>query len=284
MHIGAVMFFTSYSMQPAELGRALEQRGFESLWVPEHTHIPSSRTTPYRVGGPLIRPYYDIYDPFLALNTAAAVTTKLKIGTGIALVAQRDPIITAKAVSTIDQLSNGRFLFGVGNGWNQDEIENHGTVFATRHKLARERIEAMKAIWTNNEAEYHGELVNFDKMEQCPKPVQKPWPPIIVGGAFPYAARRAIAYGDGWIPRADRLEQDGVGVLIGRFRVMAREAGRDPASLPITIFRTADDVAQLRFCRDIGVDRIVFSLPAAKADEVMPILDRWSALKKALEA
>ena len=284
MHIGAVMFFTSYSMQPAELGRALEQRGFESLWVPEHTHIPSSRTTPYRVGGPLIRPYYDIYDPFLALNTAAAVTTKLKIGTGIALVAQRDPIITAKAVSTIDQLSNGRFLFGVGNGWNQDEIENHGTVFATRHKLARERIEAMKAIWTNNEAEYHGELVNFDKMEQCPKPVQKPWPPIIVGGAFPYAARRAIAYGDGWIPRADRLAQDGVGVLIDHFRVMAREAGRDPVSLPITIFRTAEDVAQLRFCRDIGVDRIVFSLPAAKADEVMPILDRWSALKKALEA
>jgi probable F420-dependent oxidoreductase len=283
MHIGAVMFFTSYSMQPAELGRELEQRGFESLWVPEHTHIPSSRTTPYRVGGPLIRPYYDIYDPFLALNTAAAVTTKLKIGTGIALLTQRDPIVTAKVVSTIDQLSNGRFLFGVGNGWNQDEIENHGTVFKTRHKLARERVEAMKAIWTNNEAEYHGEFVNFGKMEQCPKPVQKPYPPIIVGGAYPYAARRAIAYGDGWIPRADRLEQDGVGVLIDQFRQMARDAGRDPASLPITIFRTAYDVEQLRFCRDIGVDRIVFSLPAAKEDEVMPILDRWSALKKELE-
>ena len=283
MHIGAVMFFTSYSMQPAELGQELEQRGFESLWVPEHTHIPSSRLTPYRVGGPLIRPYYDIYDPFLALNTAAAVTTKLKIGTGIALLTQRDPIVTAKMVSTIDQLSNGRFLFGVGNGWNQDEIENHGTVFKSRHKLARERVEAMKAIWTNNEAEYHGEFVNFDKMEQCPKPVQKPHPPIIVGGAFPYAARRAIAYGDGWIPRADRLEHDGIGVLIDQFRQMAREAGRDPASLPITIFRTADDAEQLRLCRDIGVDRIVFSLPAAKADEVMPILDRWSALKKALE-
>ena len=283
MHIGAVMFFTSYSMQPAPLARELEQRGFESLWVPEHTHIPSSRTTPYRVGGPLIRPYYDIYDPFLALNTAAAVTTTLKIGTGIALIAQRDPIVTAKIISTIDQLSNGRFLFGVGNGWNQDEIENHGTDFKSRHKLARERIEAMKAIWTNNEAEYHGEFVNFGKMEQCPKPVQKPWPPIIVGGAFRYAARRAIAYGDGWIPRADRLAEDGVGVLIGQFREMAREAGRDPVSLPITIFRTAGDVDQLRFCRDIGVDRIVFSLPAAKEDEIMPILDRWSGLKRELE-
>ncbi|MGZ5903851.1 MAG: LLM class flavin-dependent oxidoreductase, partial [Reyranella sp.] len=142
MKIGAVMFFTTDSMQPAALGRALEERGFESLWVPEHTHIPSTRKTPYPAGGPLIRPYYDIMDPFLALNTAATVTTRLKIGTGIALLTQRDPIVTAKVVSSIDQLSNGRFLFGVGNGWNQDEIENHGTVFASRHKLARERIEA----------------------------------------------------------------------------------------------------------------------------------------------
>ena len=282
MHIGAVMFFTSNSMQPAALGRELEQRGFESLWVPEHTHIPSSRKTQYPAGGPLIRPYYDIYDPFLALNTAAAVTTNLKIGTGIALLTQRDPIVTAKVVSSIDQLSNGRFLFGVGNGWNQDEIENHGTVFKSRHKLARERLEAMKAIWTSDEPEYHGEFVNFDKMAQWPKPVQKPYPPIIVGGAFPYAARRAIAYGDGWIPRADRLEKAGVGVLIDQFRQMAVEAGRDPASLPITIFRTPDNVQQLRFCQEIGIDRIVFSLPAEKEDKIMPILDRWSALKKEL--
>ena len=278
MHIGAVMFFTSYSMQPAELGRELEQRGFESLWVPEHTHIPSSRTTPYRVGGPLIRPYYDIYDPFLALNTAAAVTTKLKIGTGIALLTQRDPIVTAKVVSTIDQLSNGRFLFGVGNGWNQDEIENHGTVFKSRHKLARERIEAMKAIWTNNEPEYHGEFVNFDKMEQCPKPVQKPWPPIIVGGAFPYAARRAIAYGDGWIPRADRLQQDGVGVLIDQFREMAKAAGRDPASLPITAWYPPRDLALIQEYHSIGLDRAVFTVPSAMKDVVLPALDEIGAI------
>jgi len=282
MKIGAVMFFTSYSMQPAALGRALEERGFESLWAPEHSHIPSSRKTPYPAGGPLIRPYYDIMDPFLALNTAAAVTTKLKIGTGVCLINQRDPIHTAKAVSTIDQLSAGRFLFGVGNGWNQDEMENHGTEFSSRHKLSRERIEAMKAIWTQEEPEYHGEFVNFDKMKQWPKPVQTPHPPIIVGGAFPFAARRAIRYGNGWIPRADRLAKDGVGVLIGKFREMAKEAGRDASELPITIFRVPEDVAQLRFCQEIGIDRVVFSLPAEPADKLLPIMDRWVKLREAL--
>src|SRR4051794_13943742 len=158
MKIGAVMFFTTQSMSPTELGRELEDRGFESLWVPEHTHVPLTRLTPFIGGGPMPRPYYDIFDPFLALNTAAAVTKKLKIGTGIALVAQRDPIVTAKMVSTIDQLSGGRFLFGVGNGWNQDEIENHGTAVATRNKLARERIEAMQANLTQDEPADGGEV------------------------------------------------------------------------------------------------------------------------------
>lgn len=279
LKIGAVMFFTTDSMQPAPLARALEERGFESLWVPEHTHIPSSRKTQYPAGGPLIRPYYDIMDPFLALTAAATVTTKLKVGTGIALVTQRDPIVTAKVVSSLDQLSQGRFLFGVGNGWNQDEIENHGTDFASRHKLARERIEAMKTIWTQDEPEYHGEFVNFDKMKQWPKPAQRPHPPIIVGGAFPYAARRAIRYGDGWIPRADRLEKDGVGVIIDKFRKMATEAGRDLSTLPISIFRVPDELDRLRFCEEIGVDRVVFTLPAEKEDKLMPIIDRWAELK-----
>ena len=281
MKIGAVMFFTADSMQPAALGRALEERGFESLWVPEHTHIPSSRKSQYPAGGGLIRPYYEIMDPFLALNTAAAVTTRLKVGTGIALVIQRDPIMTAKMVSTIDQLSGGRFLFGVGNGWNQDEIENHGTVFKTRHKLARERIEAMKTIWSEEEPEYHGEIVNFDKMKQWPKPVQRPHPPIIVGGGFPHAARRAIRYGDGWIPRDDWLERDGMGI-IEKFRSMAKEAGRDPASLPISVFRVPDNIERLQLCEKIGIDRVVFSLPAEKEDKITPILDRWSELKRQL--
>jgi probable F420-dependent oxidoreductase len=281
MKIGAVMFFTTDSMQPAPLARALEERGFESLWVPEHTHIPSSRNSAYPASGGLVQAYYELMDPFLALNAAATVTTKLKVGTGIALVIQRDPIVTAKLVSTIDQLSAGRFLFGVGNGWNRDEIENHGTVFASRHKLARERIEAMRTIWTEEEPEYHGEFVNFDKMKQWPKPRQKPHPPIIVGGAFPYAARRAIRYGDGWIPRDDWLERDGMQV-IATFRQMAAQAGRAPASLPITTFRVPDDIGRLSQCREIGIDRVVFSLPAAKEDGILPILDRWVAVRRQL--
>jgi len=283
MKIGAVMFFTTDSMRPAPLAQELERRGFESLWVPEHTHIPSTRKTAYPAGGGLIRPYYDIMDPFLVLNAAATVTTRLKVGTGIALIVQRDPIITAKEVATIDQLSNGRFLFGVGNGWNQDEIENHGTVFKTRHKLARERIEAMKAIWANEEPMYHGEFVKFDKMKMWPKPYQKPHPPIIVGGRLEYAAKRAFRYGDGWIPRDDWLETDGI-ESIHTFRKMAADAGRDPASLPISIFRHPDNLDRLKLCQDLGIDRVVFTLPAEKEDKITPILDRWSELKHQIGA
>jgi probable F420-dependent oxidoreductase len=281
MKIGGVMFFTTASMQPAPLARAMEERGFESLWVPEHTHIPSSLKSAYPASGGLVRAYYELMDPFLALNTAATVTTKLKVGTGIALITQRDPIVTAKMVSSIDQLSGGRFLFGVGNGWNQDEIENHGTAFESRHKLARERVEAMKAIWTEEEPEYHGEFVNFGKMKQWPKPFQKPHPPIIVGGAFPYAARRAVRYGDGWIPRDDWLDRDGIEVL-DKFRAMAKEAGRDPASLSISTFRVPDDLERLKRYRELGIDRVVFSLPAEKDDKIMPILDRWAELNRQL--
>ena len=281
MKIGAVMFFTTDSMQPAPLARAMEERDFESLWVPEHTHIPSSRKSDYPASGGLVRAYYELLDPFLALNTAATVTARLKVGTGIALITQRDPIVTAKMVSSIDQLSGGRFLFGVGNGWNQDEIENHGTAFKSRHKLARERVEAMKAIWAEEEPEYHGEFVNFDKMKQWPKPFQKPHPPIIVGGAFPYAARRAVRYGDGWIPRDDWLDRDGIEVL-DKFRAMAKEAGRDPASLPISTFRVPDDLDRLKRYRELGIDRVVFSLPAEQADRILPILDRWAELKRQL--
>jgi len=258
MKFGASMFFTDYSISPAALARALEERGFDILWAPEHSHIPLSRKTPTPAGGELAKKYYDTMDPFVTLTVAAMATRTLKVGTGVCLVAQRDPIQTAKLVASIDQVSGGRFLFGIGNGWNQDEIENHGTDFKTRHKLGRERIEAMKTIWTQDEPEYHGELVNIEKMNQWPKPVQQPHPPIIVGGAFPYAARRAIAYGNGWIPRADRLAKDGVGVLIGKFRDMAKEAGRDPAELPISIFRVPEDLTQRRVCEEIGIDRNVF--------------------------
>ena len=284
MQFGAAMFFTDYSMRPGELGLALEQRGFESLWVPEHSHVPVSRATPFPSGGDLPKAYYDIMDPFVVLTAAAAATERLKLGTGVCLIAQRDLIQTAKLVASIDQVSAGRFLFGVGNGWNVEEMANHGTVFASRHKLARERIEAMKLIWTEAQPEYHGEFVNFAPMMAWPKPVQKPYPPIIVGGAFPYGARRAIRYGDGWIPRASRQTYADVGEFLPQFRQMAIEAGRDPSSLPITIFRVEENLDRLRHYRDLGVARVVISIPAVKEAEVLPLLDRWTALIAPLAA
>jgi probable F420-dependent oxidoreductase len=276
MHFGAAMFFTDYSMAAGDLGRALEQRGFESLWAPEHSHIPVSRASPFPNGGDLPKQYYDVMDPFVTLTAAAAATQTLKVGTGVCLVQQRDPIQTAKLVASIDQVSAGRFLFGVGSGWNAEEMADHGTAFKSRHKVARERIEAMKVIWTESKAEYHGEFVDFDPMMAWPKPVQKPYPPVIVGGAFPYGARRAIRYGDGWVPHASRPEYGDVSDFLPQFRKMATEAGRDPASLPVTMFRVVEELDRLRHYRDIGIARVVITLPSAGANEVMPIIDRWA--------
>jgi probable F420-dependent oxidoreductase len=278
MLFGAAMFFTADSMRPGLLARMLEERGFESLWVPEHSHIPVTRSTSFPGGGELPRPYYDIMDPFLALTAAAVATRTLKLGTGVCLINQRDPIHTAKTVATIDQLSDGRFLFGVGNGWNREEMEHHGTVFETRHKLSRERIEAMQAIWTQDTPEYQGAFVSFAAMQMWPKPVQKPHPPIIVGGAWPYGARRAVRYGNGWIPRAGRPQYDDVTNFLPQFHEMARAAGRDPVELPITVFRIPPE--RLQHYQDLGVSRVVISLPAAKADEIVPILDRWAPLMR----
>jgi probable F420-dependent oxidoreductase len=278
MHLGVAMFFTDYSMTPQELARAAEERGFDSVWSPEHSHIPLSRKSAFPSGGDLPKKYYDAMDPFVALMAAAAVTKTIKVGTGICLIAQRDPIQTAKLVSSIDQLSGGRFLFGVGNGWNRDEMENHGTVFETRHKLARERIEAMKAIWTKSKAEYHGELVKFDPMMTWPKPVQKPHPPILVGGAFPYGARRALRYGDGWMPHRSRPKYPNVRELLPEFRKMAAEAKRDLATVPVTIWGAKEDEDMLKHDRDEGVVRVIVSLESAKSDVILPELDRWAKL------
>jgi probable F420-dependent oxidoreductase len=276
MHLGAAMFFTDYSMTPGELARALEERGFDSVWAPEHSHIPLTRKSPFPSGGELPKKYYDAMDPFVTLTAAAAATSKIKVGTGICLVVQRDPIQTAKSVASIDQVSGGRFLFGVGNGWNQDEIENHGTAFKSRHKVARERIEAMKTIWTKSKAEYHGEFVNFDPMMTWPKPAQKPHPPVLVGGAFPYAAKRAIRYGDGWMPHRVRPEYENVRDLLPKFRQMAAEAERSPDSMSITIWGAKEDDDMLKRDRDAGVERVIVSLESAKADKILPELDRWA--------
>jgi probable F420-dependent oxidoreductase len=278
MHVGAAMFFTDYSMAPAELGRALEERGFESVWAPEHSHIPLSRKSSFPSGGELPKQYYDVMDPFVSLTAAAVVTKKIKVGTGVCLVVQRDTIQTAKLVASLDQISGGRFLFGIGGGWNQDEMEDHGTDYATRFKKMREQIEAMQAIWTENKPEYHGDIVNFDTMMTWPKPVQKPHPPVIIGGMFPHAARRALRYGDGWIPHSRRPQYEDVTDFLPQFRQMAAEAGRDPASVPITVWGVSETVDRLRRYRDQGVARIVVSLPSEPEEKTLPTLDRWAEL------
>jgi probable F420-dependent oxidoreductase len=284
MDVGAAIFFTDYSMGPVALARALEERGFESLWAPEHSHIPLSRRSPFPQGGELPKKYYDVMDPFVTLAAAAAATSRLRVATGICLVVQRDPIQTAKQVATLDQVSGGRFLFGIGAGWNAEEMADHGTDFKSRFTVMRERVEAMKAIWTKSKPEYNGKFVNFPPMMTWPKPVQKPHPPVIVGGAFPYGARRAIAYGEGWMPHARRPEYGDVLPLLPDFRKMAVEAGRDPATLPITIFGVPEDRDALARYRDAGVARVVFSLAPAGADEVLPVLDRCATLMRQAHA
>jgi probable F420-dependent oxidoreductase len=282
MKIGAAMFFTDYSMSPGELARALEERGFDSVWAPEHSHIPVQGASGFPTGGEIPKKYYDAMDPFVTLTAAAVATTTLLVGTGVCLVPQRDPIQTAKQVASLDQISQGRFLFGVGNGWNEGEMANHGTAFKSRHKLARERIEAMKAIWTKSKAEYHGEMVNFDPIMAWPKPVQKPNPPILVGGAFPYGPRRAIRYGDGWMPHRVRPAYANVADLIPQYNEVLAEAGRDPASLPVTIWGAKEDMAMLERDRSLGVVRVIISLESAKADAILPELDRWAELIRRL--
>jgi probable F420-dependent oxidoreductase len=278
MNFGASMFFTDYSMSPADLARALEARGFESVWAPEHSHIPSSRLSQPASGGTLGKQYYDVMDPFVTLTAAAMATTTLKVATGVCLVIQRDTIQTAKLVASLDQVSGGRFLFGIGGGWNQEEMADHGTVFKTRFKRMREQIEAMRAIWTKDEPEYHGDIVDFPKMRTWPKPVQKPHPPVIVGGAFPHSARRAVRYGDGWVPNASRPAYADVTDFLPQFREMAVAAGRDPAALPVSIFGAPEEGDRLKRYRDQGIARVIVALPSAKTDEILPVLDRWANL------
>jgi probable F420-dependent oxidoreductase len=278
MDVGAAMFFTDYSMGAGELAQALEARGFESIWAPEHSHIPTSRRSPFAAGGELPKQYYDVMDPFVTLTAAAVVTNRIKLGTGVCLITQRDPIQTAKLVASLDQVSNGRFLFGIGGGWNAEEMEDHGTVFKTRFKLMRERVEAMQAIWTEEAAEYHGALVDFGPMAAWPKPVQQPHPPVIVGGAFPHSARRALRYGDGWIPNASRPQYEDVTDFLPHFRQMAAEMGRDLAAVPVTVWGAGEDYDRLRRYRDQGIARVVVSLPPEPADKTFPALDRWAEL------
>jgi probable F420-dependent oxidoreductase len=276
MFVGTFHFPTEYGIDISELARALEQRGLESLFVCEHTHIPVSRRTPFPGGGELPKRYSHTYDPFVALSFAAAATRTLKIGTAIALIPQREPIITAKSVASLDRLSGGRFVFGIGGGWNVDEMENHGARYETRFKLLRERVLAMTALWTEDQAEFHGEFVDFDPAWSYPKPKQKPHPPILLGGETDHTIRRVVEFCDGWLPRAGR-GFDPMNAA-ARLRQAAVAGGRDPATLSITVFNAPADAAALAVYREAGIARALLEVPDRGRDEVLPLLDKYAKL------
>ena len=269
MDIGLAHFLTDYGMPPAELGRKVEERGFESLMLPEHTHIPVSRDTPYPGGGELPPEYSHTHDPFVALAAVATATERLRFGTGICLIIERDPITTAKEVASLDFLSGGRFLFGVGAGWNREEMENHGTEPRRRFSLMRERVEAMKAIWTEEEAGYHGQHVNFDPVWSWPKPAHKPHPPVMIGGGGEKVLDRVISFGDGWLPQPPR-EKD-LGGRMAELRRRAEEAGKDVAIVPFD-HRSKPEFAEEM--RQLGADGCVFWIPPEGRDETEARLDR----------
>jgi probable F420-dependent oxidoreductase len=279
MHYGLLQFSTDYAIHPGELARAAEERGFESLLFPEHTHIPTSRKSPWPAGGDLPKEYWHTNDLFVALAMAAATTTKLKVGSGICLVVERDPIVLAKEVATLDSLSGGRMIFGIGGGWNSEEMENHGTNFKARWAILRERVEAMKAIWTQDEASYHGEHVSFDPIWSWPKPVQKPHPPILLGSSTPRGRQRVVEYCDGWMPIAGR--QDLFADIEDLWR-RAEAAGRPRDTLSVTVFGASKKPEVLERYRAAGVTRAVFDLPPAGRDQVLPALDRYADLVRKL--
>ena len=270
------MFATDFAMRIDALAREAEARGFESLFVPEHTHIPTSRRSPWPGGAALPKAYWHALDPFVSLMAAAAATSTIRIGTGICLLTERDPLITAKEVASLDLLSNGRVEFGIGAGWNAEEMENHGTVFETRFRLMTDRAKAIKTVWSEEAPEYHGEFVDFDPVWSYPKPVQKPNPPILIGGESIHTLRRVVDFGDGWFPRArggfDPAEN------LARLKAVADAAGRDMATLSISVSGAPADADVLQDYREAGIHRAILILPSAGEDEVLPALDRYAQL------
>lgn len=277
MHYGLTYFPTEYTIQPQDMGPMLEQRGFESLWVAEHSHIPASRVSPWPGGADLPQMYYDTLDPFVALTAAAVNTTTLKLGTGICLVIQRDPIHTAKEVASLDLISGGRFLFGIGAGWNIEEMSDHGTDPTRRFGLMRESIEAMKALWGSEVSEYKGEQISFEATYQNPKPVQKPHPPIHVGGAFPGAMNRAVAYADGWIPIGARGSAN-LDEQLAELDKACEAAGRNRSEIEVSMYGVPASRDKLDEYEQLGVDRVVFMPMALPPDEMERKIDEFAEL------
>lgn len=271
MNFGLSMFPTEYGIDVVDYGRAVEERGFESLFFPEHTHIPTDRRSSWPGGSDLPKHYKHTLDPFVALGAVAAVTERLLLGTGICLVVQRDPITLAKEVSTVDVISGGRFVLGIGGGWNREEMKNHGTDPRARFRLMRERVLAMKELWQNDSAEFHGEFVDFDSVWQWPKPLQQPHPPVLVAGNGSGVIDRVLEYGDGWLPMPTRgpvSVDDGIAAL----RRATNERGRAP--LPVTVFGIDPDPHVVERYIDAGVERCLFRIPSAAKDDVLAELDR----------
>ena len=272
MKLGAYIFPTEYTIGIIDLAVALEERGFESLWVTEHTHIPACRRSPWGGGPELPREYSHTLDPFVGLAAAAAVTSRLRLGTGICLLTEHDPICLAKEVATLDLISGGRFELGIGAGWNAEEMENHGTAFKDRFKVMEDRARALKAIWTQDEASYEGPFVQFDRIWSWPKPVQKPHPPILLGGETKHTLRRIMEFCDGWFPRGrnfDEPEKE-----MERLYAAADQYGRDRSTLSTSLFGAKPDDSYLARCAAAGIDRAIFTIPSESRDEVLPLLDK----------
>lgn len=280
MRYGVTMFATDVSIDVVELARAVEERGLDSLWLPEHTHIPTSRKTPHPSGAELPEKYKRSLDPLVALAAAASATATLRLGTGILLPAQRDPLVTAKAVASLDHVSGGRVALGVGFGWNEEEMADHGVDYRSRREVAREHVLAMQALWHDDEASFDGEHVRFGRSWSWPKPAQldrtgRPAVPVLVGGgAGPKLFAHAVEYADGWMP----IGGAGLSTALPELHAALEEAGRDPAHFEVVPFAAVPDHGKLDHYRDVGVTETVFDLPSAPRDEVLPVLDRFAAL------
>jgi probable F420-dependent oxidoreductase len=261
---------------PGEIARMAEQRGFDCLLFPDHTHIPASCETPYPLGGELPDYFRRGYDPFVSVAAAVGTTKRILLGTGICVIVQRDPIITAKQVATLDRLSGGRFLFGVGAGWNIEEMRNHGTEPSGRFRVMRERIAAMKAIWTQDEASYSGRYVNFERIWSWPKPVQQPHPPVLIGGNGPRVLDRVLAYGDEWLPNPMPLQD--LAARMSELRRLAEELGRPP--IPVTVLGSPAEAALVEQLADLGVGRVIFWLPSTSRDEVERAFEEYTAIMR----
>jgi probable F420-dependent oxidoreductase len=274
MNLGVVLMLGSAGLTLPELGQAVEERGFDSLFCAEHTHIPVSSR---RADGRPVRPYADTFDPFVALSAAAAVTSRIKLGTGVCLVTQRDPITLAKEVASLDRLSGGRFLFGVGAGWNRAEMANHGTDARVRMAMLADRIRAMREIWTTEEAEYHGQYVDFGPLWSWPKPVQRPHPPVLVGGNGPGTEDRVLDFGDQWLPQSGPLaDMTEFRRRVTRLRQRAADAGRGP--IPVTVFGVPPDKSLLAEFAAAGADRCLLALAHLDGSQTLAALDDWAGL------